>query len=338
MFKRSHLGFIITTITFLFLFYDARDLPDYDSYQFILDNAELGGDWEILFIIIVYFFRIIGLSYDDFRNFVIVFGSLSLFLTLTEIDLKRLVIVRSAYEAIFHNLFLIFIILDFFLEYFIIKIRAGFAIGMISLAVYFFLLGGRVPRMISVALFGASFFIHQSTTIVLAAFMLLPFVWHSAPTFLLRNKMYFYLVSTCVALMVLVGVQATYESRGTNVFSSLNPVRFLALSVIPIIVYFFIPNETRTNPITSAKRGNTEISSYFVDLYIVFSITLTIFYFWNVAENSGEALTRVFTLASLPALFSLVRVGSTWKAPVSSCILMANALFFINTIYFQSIG
>ena len=86
------------------------------------------------------------------------FGSLSLFLTLTEIDLKRLVIVRSAYEAIFHNLFLIFIILDFFLEYFIIKIRAGFAIGMISLAVYFFLLGGRVPRMISVALFGASFF------------------------------------------------------------------------------------------------------------------------------------------------------------------------------------
>ena len=49
MFKRSHLGFIITTITFLFLFYDARDLPDYDSYQFILDNAELGGDWEILF-------------------------------------------------------------------------------------------------------------------------------------------------------------------------------------------------------------------------------------------------------------------------------------------------
>lgn len=336
--RASYIGIILVLITFFYLLLNLGELPDYESYERIFTDAVLGGDWEILFVALAYLFTHIGLSYSDFRDFILVTSSLSLLLTLRAIDRQRLGAARFANDVIFYHLFLTFVLLVFFLEYFVIRIRAGLAIGVISLAFYFFLSGGRMGRLAAVVLVVLSFFVHQFTSIILAILVIFPIAWSSMPKFFLRKKSLFYLVSAFVACMVLFGIQTTFESRGENVFSSLNSVRFLAISVIPLIIYFLIPGETRIYATGGEGYYNVEFVRNFVRLYVIFSAALFVSYFLGLTENSGEAIVRVFTLASLPALYSLVFIGSVRKAPISSYILATNALFFIATIYFPSNG
>lgn len=336
--RAIHIGTILVLITFFYLLFNPSELPDYEAYQRIFTDAVLDGDWELLFVALAYFFNQIGLSYSDFLGFILVTCSLSLFLTLRTIDRQRVEAAKSAYEVIFYHLFLTFVLLVFFLEYFVIRIRAGLAIGIISLAFYFFLSDGRMGRLAAVVLVVSSFFVHQSTSIVLAVLVIFPIVWSSMPTFFLGKKSLFYLVSAFLAYMVLSGIQSTFESRGEHIFSWLNPVRFLAISVIPLIIYFLIPGETRIYATGGARYYNVKFVRNFVRLYVIFSAVLFVWYFLGLTENSGEAIVRVFTLASLPALYSLVFIGSVRKAPISSYILATNALFFIVTIYFPSNG
>jgi hypothetical protein len=49
----------------------------------------------------------------------------------------------------------------------------------------------------------------------------------------------------------------------------------------------------------------------------------------GLTNQSGEAIVRVFTLFSFPAIIALKLKGVFLKAKIPSFILMSNALFFL---------
>ncbi len=276
-----------------------------------------------------FFFRQIGFSYQDFRVFILIFSSSALCLVLARMQPvmpAKSVIHRAA------NLFLTFFILAVFLfEYFVIRIRAGFAIGIICYAIFFLTLSwvflGRILACIFLVL---AFFTHKSTTVILIVFLGMPFItaiWRCSPR--IKSNL-FTLASVWAVAYLLYTTNSSYEFRGEHIFSPLNPIRFFMISIVPLIIFSFIKNESKH--ITIDSSAIKEFPSYFVRLYAVLAVGLAVIFFAGLTRESGEALVRLYTLSSIPALLSFSICGSAAKAPISAYILVINALFFLVTV------
>lgn len=319
--------FIILVIWFLCM--DPSDLPDYEAYERIYEGSLLGEDWEIFFVLVNLFFRQSGFSYSDLRNFILIFCSCALWLTLMRLQPSQLVKATSLRTS---NLFLMFFILTVFMfEYFAIRIRAGFSIGFICCAVILFLSSRSLLGWTSASIFLViAYFTHKSTTVILLVFLGIPFItamWEMAP----RNKNRLFTITSigCVAFVLYV-MNSTYELRGEHIYSPLNPVRFVMLSIVPLIMFFFTRNESKITLLGSGAMK--EFPSYFVRFYAVLALGLSLIFFAGQTGESGEALVRLYTLASIPALLSLRLSGSALNAPISAYILVINSLFFLVTV------
>jgi hypothetical protein len=126
-------------------------------------------------------------------------------------------------------------------------------------------------------------------------------------------------------------VNSSYELRGEHIFSPLNPVRFVMLSIVPFALFFLLKNESRID--LKGRQAVVNFSFYFVHLYIVLAIGLALMFFTGLTGQSGEALVRLCTLSSIPALLSFRLAGSVRSVPISSYILTINALFFLVTVF-----
>jgi len=82
-----------------------------------------------------------------------------------------------------------------------------------------------------------------------------------------------------------------------------------------------------------SSGATNEFSSYFARFYAVLAIALTLIYFAGLTGGAGEALVRLYTLSSVPALLSLRLSGSVLRAPISAYILIINAIFFLVTVF-----
>lgn len=324
-------GFVVLVAFFLWL--NPSNLPDYEAYKLIYQYSLLGEDWEIFFIFVNVFFRQIGFSYSDFRGLILIFSSSALWLVLSRLQSGQLG--KSASVRAANSFLMYFVIAVFLFEYSVIRIRAGFAIGIICCAILF-LMSPRVMlgRILASVLLVLAFFAHRSTTLILIVFLGMPFVtamWKGRPR---SKRRWFVLVAVGAVASLLYIMNSSFELRGEHIFSPLNPVRFVMLSIVPLILYFFTKNESR---ITVAGSGALkEFPSYFVRFYAVLAIGLALMFVTGLTAQSGEALVRLYTLSSVPALLSLRLSGSALRAPISAYILVTNALFFLVTVLLPS--
>jgi hypothetical protein len=90
------------------------------------------------------------------------------------------------------------------------------------------------------------------------------------------------------------------------------------------------PNKPESDPKVSS--GIYMFPKLFTQLYIFFASGLAIMGLLGLVNESGEAITRVITLFSLPAIFALRLKGLFLNAKVPSFILLSNAAFFLKTI------
>jgi hypothetical protein len=325
---------IFVVLVSFFLWMDTSVLlinPDYEAYERIYQSAMLGKDWERFFIFVNFYFHQIGLSYSGFRSFILIFSSTALWLVLSRLQSAQLMNLVSPRAA---NSFLMFFILAVFLfEYFVIKIRAGFAIGLICCAILCLLsphiLRGRIFASVFLVL---AFYTHQYTTAILIVFLGLPFVaaiWKGRPR---RKSRWFTFVSVGAVAFILYMLYSLYELRGEYLFSPMNPVRVVMFSIVPLVLLFFTRNESS---IIVTGRGGAleEFPFYFVRFYIVLAMGQLLLFVAGFTEQSGEAQQRLYMLSSVAALLSLRLSGPTLRAPISAYILLMNALFFMRSVY-----
>jgi len=114
-----------------------------------------------------------------------------------------------------------------------------------------------------------------------------------------------------------------FEERGVGLNSPLNIFRFIFLTVPPILIFY-----------TNRKANKFNFNFYFNKFYLFFLFGLIFFYNLGYTEYSGEALVRVYTLASVPAFFSVFKYSSVFENKFNSYIVFCNCLFFLYTIGF----
>lgn len=327
--KNAFLIFSLIFFAAYFILIDWQDLPDYESYERIYNNSLLGGDWEIAFILINFLANLYGFTYTEFRSSILIFSLISIGALLIKIEKLNLTNIRSAISS---NIFIFCILGVFVFEYFLIRIRAGFAMGIIFASVIV-LIGNInfIKIIIAFALAAFAFFTHKSTTVIIYSFMGL-----SAFTLIMDmrsmiNKLIFYFLSFGVTILLLYITNSTFEDRGEHIFSPLNPVRFIMLAVVPLVIFGFLKNRIKNNVINSNSKINFVV--YFERFYIILALGLIVIYFAGLATDSGEALVRLYTLTSVPALLALKMSGTIKNAPISSYLLFVNASFFLATIF-----
>lgn len=300
--------------------------PDYDAYSVIYSTADLGGDWEVFYIYLNHLFREAGFTYDQFRLLILLFSLSGLWLVLSKLkpDLKT----KSFFSA--YSLIMAIGLVVFVLEYFVIRIRAGLSIGILMWALYFFSNKKLYKHIIGLAFLTLAYFTHQLTVSILSIFIFTPWLFAVfGNNSKLKNGIYFTIL-IFLTMGTLYYLNDIYILRGEHLFSQLNPIRLLALTAIPIAIYFMSAEESKLSPEVSS--GLYMFPKLFTRLYISFAFGLAIMWLLGLTHESGEAIVRVFTLFSLPAIIALRLKGLFFNAKVSSFILLSNALFFIHAL------
>jgi hypothetical protein len=225
-----------------------------------------------------------------------------------------------------------FLLAVFVFEFFIVRIRAGFSIGLFCYAVYFV----SAPRALWGVIIGSIFIVlafltHQFTAAVLAIMLGIPYFFATTRRLGRYRSVAFDLVAlTSVALMLMM-LLMLYESRGEHLSGALHPVRFVMLAVVPVLLLVLKKSEIKRHEAT--RQGIEEFPYYFVRYYGLMAAGLILFYVAGLTSQSGEAIVRLYTLSSLGALFSISITGSVFRAPISAYLVLINALFFIVTVF-----
>ena len=328
------LATIFLILVIFFSWIDQSGLPDYEAYQKIFDYSIFAEGWEIFFIFVNVFLKKIGLSYSGFRVFILIFSSVALWLVLSRLQSKKKV--KLAPATVVNSFLMFFILAVFMLEYFVIKIRAGFAIGLFFCAIYCLLSPQILLRIFSIIFLVLSFFTHQQTTAILIVFLVLPLAASVYKGSLPRKSWGFFSLTVSSVVYILYKVNSLYILRGEELFSPMNPVRVVMFSIVPLIILFFLRNELNI-PVT--KKGSIyEFPSYFVRFYIVLALGQGFMFVAGFTAESGEAQQRLYMLSSITALLSFRISGSAMSAPVSSYILVMNALFFLRSVFLPDLG
>ena len=364
-FSKSYL--ILTLFVFLLfiLNIDITKLPDYNSYERIysgsvLESISVGG-WEPFFMMINFIANSFDIKYDDYRLIVLFTSILLWFLSFTIIKRKEKKSILVALNksslnsfrirkySMFINILIIFSIVLFMFEFYIIRIRAGLAISFFIFA--FAILWNRTNKasilnsVIAFILLLISSQTHFSTFVILSYLVLFPY---------LIAKVYFYakfkykvnfnfLIYICLyilSILVLKSIIDAVEVSRIGVASQLNPVRFFSVAILPLLIALPIFKKKKLFlNLTTRNVGLNEVTSfrdvyyYFIFLnYIYLLINLVFFYSFGLVDIAGEAVVRVYSLAYIPAFLIIFNTNKKYVY-FWLIVILVNALFFMNTIY-----
>lgn len=347
--------------------YSPAALPDYESYQGIYN---IGGENfattfnGVVFAKFVELSRATGLDYVAFRHLQRLVSIALLLWALIRINRWAAVVRGQAGHPLLGSLGLSVLlggaVYVFGLEFFQVRIRAGLSISLISCAFALLLTRrGSFPfwRVLLVGLltllaFGA----HMFTGIILFYMLMLPMALsafvralrrHLAPWLMLGVSGALFL-SAALAFLLYLTTNAS-DIRGADLTSPLNRVRLLAIGVIPVLlvgatfmlmpgkILRFLQSQRRADGRALARRQDLAIQRkrawlFFASLqYFVLSVALLGLDFAGFTAETGEALVRIFTLGSVPALF-VIFLRPTIYAPLWIFLLLSNSLFFVNTL------
>mgnify|MGYP000270498987 CR=1 FL=1 len=328
-----HLTKLFLLIMCLYIsFSDVSFLPDFYSYQRIYSEATSGGDWEIGFVAFVILLNKIGVQYNEFRIIVSVIG----FILITKIYVRSFYTNNSVQFRSFLSLgwFLIpAVLVMVFLEYYLIRLRAGLGVAIFVSGFVLMLRGSMVSWVFGFILVVGSFFFHQFTALVLSVFFIFPYLWFCFRKLTWFRRVPYFFPCCLVCGVFFIAFHFQYTVRGENLFSPLNLFRFFCLGIVPLIFSIFNFKESRVLRRATPIRFYDVFPSYFIDMYLLFSFSLIIYFILGLTSDTGEALVRVFTLASFPAFASLLLKRGPKEAPISMYILVSNALFFGDTLW-----
>lgn len=335
--KKKHFAdyLVAFTLILILLALNSESLPDYHSYSDMFYGAE-NYSFEYLAIVRFFeFFSFLNFSYDGVRYFFIFMAALVFKRFLFKVD-------RTHNSTFLFQLrqgaFLLFITVIVFVEFYLVRLRAGLSLTAFFLAILPFAWNGR--RLLYVLCFviftSVSAVIHFQTAVVVGIF-LLPAIFLRNTKILGKRGKYIFSFLLFFILWAFVFRQAIDASVGQRIWttSPLNPFRFLVISPVPIIIILIQFYIAYRHFLCDSK--NSEIAD---DCYIIFHIgysvaafIVAVLYFSGGLDQAGETTVRIMTLASFAALWMLMAYGFSVRNIFSIYILSSNSLFFYNTLY-----
>lgn len=336
-------------------------LPDYEAYKTIYNIqasnfADSGND--LFFVYFVKFFYELNFSYEAFRISLV---SISLFLivfsTVVFVKYSNLVLIsrKTNYYDLSFGLMLVFAVYFLLFEFYSVRLRAGLSISFFYTSLVFFIVSNKSSwlRLLAIVFFLLSIGAHLMTAVTLFGFLMVP-------TILFLNMKFFtdfltirkflllcFILSVLSGFFIVLGVVFFSNLRGDNLNSNLNPVRFLFISIFPILIYFFweikkikrdilsyemlFGGDRRKSSITLSFAK--EIWVYFITMaYVGCALVLSLFYVVGMISTAGEAVVRVFTLSSVASILVLTlkknKISFFWVY-----IIFINSMFFFNTVF-----
>jgi len=324
---------------FLYLL-DASQLPDFEAYNVMyLGGDDLGGRYGAFHKINLISIAL-GFDYLEFRYLVLAMGLVFAFIVL-KIMWENYFLACHPEKFTFKNIiFLLIIVSTFIFEYFVIRLRAGMSIFFFA---YFFYIWLYLKKykinnfLLYFQLFislQASAFIHFDTFISIAFFVGPALLWGRYINLRgpLVEFLYFTLCLGCWLALFWLGMTHSLEARGPDLASKLNPIRFLMISIMPIMMWTFFKG-FYSGPQNKQIRKKYYPYLYAVN-YIASAVALLFYYYFSpAADDAGEAIVRVMELSSFGAIMSLAIGGFSFQNGVAIYILAINSLFFLNTVY-----
>jgi hypothetical protein len=332
---------LICLLGLIFYSIDASRLPDFDSYYIMYYKGEsLGRNYECFYNITL-FFQKLGFDYQQFRHVVLLAGLVfaSIILRLR----RNSYLYHSGSLGIFpdKSIKILILISIFIFEFYLIRLRAGISIFFFLLFFYALQyppeykvnLPLRFILLLGIVLVSA--LIHLQTFITIALFIGPAALWsrYIKSNGSLNKFLYFTLCLIAWLALFWLGISdSSLEHRGSNLASNLNIVRFVMISILPIMIWPFLRKFYPGNE--RELRGKKSFPYLYALNYVCSAIALlTYYYFSSVAEGAGEAIVRVMTLSSFGAIISLALGGVAYRNIMALYILVINSLFFLNSIY-----
>lgn len=348
--------------------YSPVAFPDYESYQGIYN---IGGENfattfnGVVFAKFIELSRATGLDYVAFRHLQRLVSIALLLWALIRIDRWAAVVRGQAGLPLLGSLGLSVLlggaVYVFGLEFFQVRIRAGLSISLISCAFALLLTRrGSFPFwrvLLPVGLLTLlAFGVHMFTGIILFYMLMLPMALgafvrvlrrHLAPWSMFGISGAIFL-SAALAFLLYLTSNAS-DIRGADLISPLNRVRLLAVGVIPVLlvgatfmlmsgtIRRFFQAQRRSDGRALGRRQDLTMQRkrawlFFASLqYFVLSVALLGLDFAGFTGEAGEALVRIFTLGSVPALF-VIFLRPTFFSILWIFLLLSNSLFFVNTL------
>jgi hypothetical protein len=315
-------------------------LPDYEAYSILFEvTSTLGGRYTG-FGEVVGALKDLGLTYELFRTLVLSLGILLSAMLLrfkpNDIGIHAAIGRKNRKRSIFFLVLFFTVVLEFYM----VRLRGGLSIFFFCLG-FLKLLSGHEFRVkyalhsfLIFLMFFFSAIIHTETFLSLSAFLMPPLLFSRfAKNHQYKGSTFFFLL--CVLIWLIVfwqGVAGSAEVRGEHLNSPLNPVRFLAISITPILIWLAVWMHYRKR-YSRASRA-TYFPYLFGVSYIASAVSLVFFYSSGAGTDVGEALVRVVTLSSVGAAITISGWGVNLSNSLPVYLLACNSLFFINTIYF----
>ena len=236
--------------------YSAAGLPDYDSYQVIYQSLDLG--WGPLFLALNYLGTWLHMDYSEFRQAI-------LLLSLTGFCWALLVFLRNSRisnpvrinRKFFFNIGTILIgsvaLPVFLLEFFVIRIRSGLSLAIVSLAFAISFntrcKAKKSSTLAAIALLALAYGIHGFATATAAYLLFSPLLFAAiyfrkssiVPGYFFRALALAAILAGSIIVVAVIGV--AHEERGANLDSPLNSARLGALSALPVLI--FVVNRVR---------------------------------------------------------------------------------------------
>lgn len=320
-------------------FIDASKLPDFDSYYVMYEGGNLGGSyWGFSKIALI--LKTLGLDYREFRFLVLAVG---LMFVIIIFDLRRncYLFISKNSRIYFSKSFELAILVSIFIfEFYLIRLRAGISIFFFLLFFYLWQCGReykqvrplRFPLLLST--FFLSALVHFETFICIILFVGPVILW-SRYVKLCGALNEFLFFTICLGIWLALfwfGIAPSLADRGPELYSKLNPIRLIMISILPMIVWPFIRTYYSGN-LTSAT-GKLSFQYLYALNFVASAIALFLYYYLSTSgEHAGEAIVRVMTLSSFGAILSLALGGLSRRNSMAFYILIVNSLFFLYTVY-----
>jgi hypothetical protein len=324
---------VTAMIVLMALLWD-ESLPDYLSYKVLFDSDATSSDYNPVFSALIQSLKFLGLEYEAFRWIVLASGVL-VFTYFASHPGEGDRCTRD--QVIFYCAYFLLAFL-FLFEFYEVRLRAGISCLLFTLAFLPEIISAKKStswmfRLAQALLLVASLWIHASTFAAIFLFCVPPLVFIKYfPDWARRLTMWFAIGLAILWSGLFYQVVSVVPARGESFFSPLNPARFFALCAVPMTLFFlFDLPASRSDP--NVRQGSNLFPLLFSINYLICATMLAGFYFTGNLAIAGEAIVRVMTLSSLPAVYVIMRWGVGYARVLPAYLLVCNGLFFVNTVY-----
>lgn len=302
------------------LFIDATQLPDYDSYQRIYNEASLEGAWEVAFVALCYFASLEGLDYDIFRWSIFIFDC-SVSLAAFEL-IKKTSSNNNNKFSLLTILVIGFVFFSLILEFYEVRIRAGFAFSLALLGAILLIKYKSYSLLSLFVVLAANVHLATVAFLVITLASIFLFVLAEKNGFRKMANTFVYLGAFTLYIILLT----SSESRGEELVSELNPARFFMLGVFPVIVF------SAVRSFNSIVEEEHVFLQAYVKFMISMSLIMIILYPIGMLDTIGESLVRVYGLLSLLACGFAISSKTVQSLRFLLWFGVTNGLFFMNTV------